>query len=235
MSLSENSFVDRLKKSRDLQAAVATLVPVFAPADVSLSAAAFFSQIATVALLNTALDGPKTVLADAILARVADTKTTKTLLTQLVAFVKSNSVWKSKYPRIKDLADKVRGFKPPRKAPLPGPTPAPKPRDRGDGSYAEIAANFTALVSALGTLSGFNPPDNAIKLITLQPLAGRLATNNVAVATADQEVAEAQRNRFAGYYGPGGLKERFAAIKTAVKGQYGQNSPQWGQVKGIRW
>lgn len=235
MADSEKSYADRLQRARDLQAATATFSPVYTPVDLNLSPSSFMALITTVGNLNTALDGPQTALSDAVQARVTDAKTAKSLTTQIVAYVKSNAAWKAKFARIKTLADKVRGFKPPRATPPPGPTPPKKPRDRGDGSYAEIAANFAALVTALNALGSYNPPDNAIKLTALTPLSTRLGTNNSTVATAEQEVSEAQRNRYTGYFGTGGLKERFAAVKQAVKGQYGQNSPQWAQVSGIGW
>ena len=218
-----------------MQAATATLVPIFTPVDLNLAPSSFMALITTVGNLNVALDGPGTMLSDAIQARVTDAKTAKTLTTQIVAYVKSNLVWKAKSARIKVLADKVRGFKAPRPTPPPGPTPAKKPRDRGDQSFAEVAANFAALVGALNSLGNYNPPDNAIKLMALTQLSQRMGTNNGTVATAEQEVSEAQRNRYTGYFGTGGLRERFAAVKLAVKGQYGQNSPQWAQVAGIRW
>ena len=175
--------------------------------------------------------------------RISDTDKAQKLCTQIVAYVSSNAAWKLQFPRIKQLADKVRGIKPPRKtlpppAPQPGePTPPPaKQRDRGDGSYAEIEANFRALVAAAAGLVGYAPPDVGIQSATLGSMALSLTEDNASIVTTDQALDDAQRARYALFYEPEtGLADKFKAIKNAVKGQYGQASTAWASVKGMRW
>ena len=41
--------------------------------------------------------------------------------------------------------------------------------------------------------------------------------------------------RFRLYFAPSGLAEKFQSVKAAVKGQYGQSSPQNDSVKGLKW
>lgn len=184
-----------------------------------------------------------TTFSTAIQQRISDTDKAQSLCTQIVSYVKSNTAWKLQFPRIKQLADKVRGIKPPRKtlpppAPSPGePTPPPvKQRDRGDESYVEIEANFKALVAALNGLAAYNPPDVTINSASLSSLALSLTEDNASIATADQALDEAQRARYALFYEPeSGLADKFQAIKNAVKGQYGQTSTEWASVKGMRW
>ena len=171
---------------------------------------------------------------EAVTARSGDAKKAQALTTQVVAYVKSNSEWKLKFPRIKQLGDKIRGIKPPRKtvprkAAAQG-APAAKPekkRDRGDQSYADIASNFKAFAVVVGGLAKYNPPDAAIKGPALTGLGAKLETNNTAVASTDQALDEAQRARGVMFNAPEtGLEAKFQAEKNAVKGQYSQKSPQ---------
>ncbi len=226
-----------------LSTATALMTPAFQPADVTLGVIPFGAHLDTV---STAIDAVATALTDfstAVQQRIFDTDKAKTLCTQIVSYVKSNAAWKLQFPRIKQLADKVRLIKPPRKtlpppAPEPGqPTPPPvKQRDRGDGSYAEIEANFKALVAAVIGLAGYNPPDVAINSASLASAALSLTEDNAAIATTDQSLDDAQRERYALFYEPeSGLADQFQAIKNSVKGQYGQTSTDWASVKGMRW
>ncbi len=243
MANSERSFSDRLQKARSLSAATAIMSPAFQPADVTLGIIPFDNYLDTV---STSIDDVATALTDfstAVQQRIFDTDKAQALCTQIVSYVKSNATWKLQFPRIKQLADKVRGIKPPRQT-LPPPAPNPgeptpplaKQRDRGDGSYAEIEANFKALVAAVTALAAYNPPDVAIKAATLGSMALSLSEDNASMAAADQALDDAQRARYALFYEPeSGLAAKFKAIKDAVKGQYGQTSTEWGSVKGMRW
>ena len=119
-------------------------------------------------------------------------------------------------------------------APEPGePAPPPaKKRDRGDQSYADIATSFKALSDAVGKLAGYTPPDSAISATNL----ATLRTNNDSVAAKDTDLDGAQRARFAIFFaGEDCLQVKFQAVKNAVKGQCGQDSPQFAEVKGIKW
>jgi hypothetical protein len=243
MANSERSFSDRLQKARSLSAATALMAPAFQPADVSLGVIPFATHLDSLA---TAIDDVAlalTAFSDAVQLRISDTDKAQSLCTQIVSYVKSNAAWKLQFPRIKQLADKVRLIKQPRKtlpppAPEPGePTPPPvKQRDRGDGSYVEIEANFRALIAAAAGLAGYAPPDAGIQSATLASLALSLTEDNASIVTTDQALDDAQRARYALFYEPeSGLADKFQAIKNAVKGQYGQTSTAWASVKGMRW
>ena len=243
MPISERSFADRHQKAVNLLAALPLMSPPYSPADATLGLATFTTFVASVATANAAVGTTNTTFTDATNQRAVNTKTIQERCTQIVSYVKSNTAWKLNFPRIKQLADKVRGIKPPRKvvappAPQPGqPTPAPvKPRDRGDGSYADIAVNYRALVTAVVALDTYAPTAPNLTAVALAALATALEADNAAVAGAEQGLDGAQRKRFALYYDePGGLHVKFQATKSAVKGQYGSKSPQWSAVKSMRW
>jgi len=243
MANSERSFADRLQKGRVLLAALQNMSPAFVPADAALSIGNFEAYLDSVGGANDAVASGVDAFSEAVTARVADAKKAQALVTQVVAYVKSNSAWKLKFPRIKQLGDKIRGIRPPRrtaprKAAAPG-APAAKPekkRDRGDQSYADIASNFKAFATAVAGLSGYNPPDAGITGPALTALGKKLEKDNTDVASTDQALDEAQRARADKFAAPEtGLEAKFQAEKNAVKGQYSQKSPQWNAVKAMRW
>ena len=240
---SNRSYAERQQRADVLVTNITAMTPAFSPMDASLSIANFGAFVDSVGQANDDVDSALTDFDTTVNSRMMQAKAAQKLTTQIVASVKSNSAWKANFPRIKELADKVRGIKPQTKTP---PPPAPEPgqpappvlkkRDRGDGSYAEIAANFKALAGAVGKLNGYSPQDQALSVDALNTLGGQLVTNNEAVATADSTLDTAQRKRFALFTDEDtGLADKFQAVKNAVKGQYGQSSEQYAAVKGLRW
>ena len=236
MPNSEKSFPDRAQKSHALLAALNVFVPVFTPADSAISTVNFTSFLITVDSANEEVENTRSFLATAQVVRRTASEGAQKLTTQIVNYVKSNPAWKVDFPRIKELCDKARTVRPKAKQPAtPPPTPQ-KPRDQGDGSYAEIAQFFKALSAKLGALSGYMPPDANIQASAIGTLAGQLEANNDAVDTMVSDHDKAVEKRYALYFEEGtGLAAKFAAIKAAVKGQYGQNSTQFAQVKGMKW
>jgi hypothetical protein len=149
MATSERSYSDRQARAVVLHAAIEGMTPAFAPANPDLGAMLFGAFVSDVAAANDAVEAAKNDWASVVTGRAADAKTAQKLTTQVISYVKSNAAWNQQLPRIKQLADKVRGSKaPPKLTPPPAPEPgepAPPPakkRDRGDRSYADIATSF---------------------------------------------------------------------------------------------
>ncbi len=217
--------------------------PAYAPLDNALLPANVATLLTTVTAANIAVGNSKTAFSNAVQTRLAAVKDVPKLATRLVNYVKSNPAWKVQFARIKELCDKVRRVKTPLKtaapvAPQPGQPPAPphKPRDRGDGSYAELADYLKLLAAAVTALPGYAPADPDLASAALSALGPQIESQNVLVGNADTALDTAQKQRFAIYFTPvTGLADVFAAIKQAVKGQYGPNSTQYAQVKTIRW
>jgi len=243
MPNSEQSKIDRANKAHILLTALKGFVPVYTSADSDLSIPNFTAFLVLVDAANEEVENTKSFFSLAVEKRRLDSSAAQLLTTQVINYVASNKAWKADLPRIKELANQVREIKPPRKttpppAPQPGqPAPAEeKPRDRGNGSYAEIAVRFKALGAKVATLPGYAPDDDDIKAPALATLAAQLAANNDAVETTDSDLDKAQRRRHELFDTPEtGLADKFQAIKKAVKGQYGQSSTQFAQVKGIKW
>ena len=243
MANSETSFPDRAQKAQLLLTAITAMSPAYAPLDNALLTVNVTALLQQVTVANIAVGNAKTAFSNAVQARLAAVKDIPKLATRVVNNVKTNPAWKVQFPRIKELCDKVRRVKTPLKttapaAPQPGQPPAPpqKPRDRGDGSYAELADFLKLLGTAVNALPGYNATDPDMTGPALNALGPQLEAQNLLVGNADTALDTAQKERFALYFTPEtGLADVFAAIKQAVKGQYGPNSTQYAQVKTIRW
>ena len=236
MPNSEQSFVDRAQKSHALLSALNVFTPVFTPPDEAISMVNFSTYLNTVDSANLEVENTRSFLAVAQAVRRSASEGAQKLVTQIVNFVKSNPAWKVDFSRIKELADKVRTVRPKARQPaIPPPTPL-KPRDRGDGSYAEIAQHFKALSAKLVAMPAYVPPDVNIQTGAIGSLASQLEANNDAVDMKVSDYDRALKVRYAFYFDEEtGLAVKFAAIKAAVKGQYGQGSTQFAQVRGMRW
>ena len=237
MAISETSFADRLQRGRDMQTATAVFTPAFAPADASLAAAAFLTFLDLIDVQNTTVGtllGQITTGANQRDAMVLDIKDRAL---RVLSFVKSNAAWKSFLPQIKRLADKIRGYRtaratPPASGEAPGSEPAKK-RSQGEQSHGEIKENLEQLVAALGSIPGYAPAAADLTIASLTTLAADYAAKNAAMAALYRQAGMEQKDRLENYDGPSGLREKMKAIKQAVRSQYGSNSAEYQQVKGI--
>lgn len=231
---SEQSFTDRAQRADELSAAVAAMTPPYAPADARFSLAALDAAVAAAEAANTAVDDARPPYQDDASDRAALVKLIGPLVTQSLAYVKSNTAWAKRYDAVKDLADKVRGISP-AKAKVADPEPDKKERHRGEQSYVEIAAHLKRYIARLDGLAGFAPQDDKISIASLTGHWTTLDGFNQSLPTLAQTLADAISDRQEAYIGPAGLKFVFDGVKTSVKGQYGQASVPYKSISGKKW
>lgn len=195
---------------------------------------AFTATIARATTANTAVDAARVPYQDKVADRAALVKSLGPLVTQSLAYVKSNTAWAKRYDAIKALADKVRGVKPPRPKAV-DPAADKKTRNSGESSYVEIAAHLKRYLARLEALTGYAPPDAKISIAQLTAQHTTLTELNQSVPTLAQTLADAIADRQETYNGTTGLKACFDGVKVSVKGQYGQTSPQYKSISGERW
>lgn len=135
---------------------------------------------------------------------------------------------------IKALADKVRGVRPPRSE-KGDPATDKKTRNSGERSYVEIAAHLKRYIARLEALTGYAPPDAKISIAQLNAQHTTLTDLNQSVPALAQTLTDAVADRLESYIGTSGLKTCFDGVKVSVKGQYGQTSPQYKSISGMRW
>ena len=231
---SEKSFTDRVQRSEELLTAVAAMSPAYSPADPAFTLAKLTTAVAAAKAANTAVDVARPPYQDDVADRSALVKLIRPLITQSLAYVKSNTAWAKRYDAVKGLADKVRGVQPPKAKPV-DPAPDKKERNRGEQSYVEIAAHLKRYIARLEGLAGFAPQDPKISLAALNGHLSALDGPNQSLPELSQTLADAISDRQDAYFGPTGLKFVFDGVKTSVKGQYGQSSAEYKSISGKRW
>lgn len=234
---SEQSYADRTQKAQNLHDACIGFSPAYSAPSGGVTLAALQSQIDDCDDSIATVDGATADWRDAINRRMDTTDSIRSVVTDLLAYIRTVPAWKASAPQAKIFSDAIRGVKTPRKpVETPEPdTPTPRRNQRGGQSYAEIEKNFRGLVNLAIGLAGFAPSNTAISAGAISALLSSITALNEEVSVKEGALREAQQLRQASFYDTGGLADKFRDVKLTVKGQYGVNSTQWGQVKGMKW
>ena len=243
MANAETSHRDRQGKSLLLIDTSAGFSPTYTPGDSSLSVMNFNVFLGGVDAANTTVENLEVNYTNNATARVAMVKSIREATTQAVGYVKSNKAWATQFKAVKMAADKLRNIRPPTKtAPPPPPPPGGDPpaeaakRNKGEQAYVELQAHLSSLITALTACSGYNPPCAAIALNAFHGMLSSFRGLNMFISQLTGQLTTAREGRRKLYYvGDSCLECKFQAVKNAVKGQYGQNSTEYGSVKGIKW
>jgi len=236
--MAEKSFNDRHARGLLLLDFCEGFSPAFAPVDTTLATGSFATFLNTIGTLNTTIDtqqGGYTTEADARAQLVKDIKTT---VTRTLARLKSNPPWEPNWKSAKQTADKLRGQRPTKpKAPTEGEPPtATTTRNSGEQAYAEIAALFEKFISIVTAAPGYaTAVPTAISPSSLNSQLSSLKGKNTGLSNLAADTITNQKKRLKLYYDPNGFQEKFQSIKDAVKSQYGQTSPEFIAVKGLKW
>lgn len=239
MADSEKSFADRLQRGRNLQGACASFVPVFTPKDADLASAPFNNFLSTVEAKNSAAgqaDGSYSLMAG---ERFDLVKTIKGRVTESINYVESYAPWKTLAPKVRMIADKLRGVRPAPPKPVAEPPPggpAPKPaRNTGDQSYEDIAGHLDKFVAAIGLVPAYAPSAVALTVGSFGGQLSSLRNYNRELSRLGPQVSLAKAARSGAYFGEAGLQGKMVAIKKAVRAQYGSASAEFATAKGIKF
>ena len=234
--VTEKSFADRLGRGRDMQAAIAGYTPTFAPADMSLTPVAFNTFLDSVAALNTAVANAEALWKNNAQARVTMVKDIKAKALRVLSRVKSNTLWKGQVALVKAAVDELRGYRLPRIKSPPDVTPPVKTKPKGDQSFSDIKGLLDKVIACLAQVSGYTTGAPAeITTLAMTTLATSLDTLNKAISANEASLSSSRRARLAGYDADDtGLKAKMLAIKEATRSQYGAQSSQYLEIKGIR-
>ena len=236
--MSEKSFRDRQGKTSLLMNTIITFTPAHNPADSALSTATMTSFISTIDTKNTLVEGFVTSYTTQSRERLTLTKILKATATRIVARLKSNAAWNAQAATAKGLVEKLRGKSAPKaKPPTDGEPPeVTKKRNAGEQAFVEIAALFERLITvATGAPSYSIGVPLELSSTTLTTQLNAFKAKNTTLGTLAGQIAIEQKKRYALYYDPAGLAEKFKSLKEAVKSQYGSASPEYASVKGQKW
>lgn len=241
MPISEKSFRDRQAKAQLLQDTVEVLLPVFVPADLSLTPANFQILIGGIDAANGNVETLAVNYTNAATQRVAMVKQIRAAVTQALGYIKSNTAWITSYKAAKMTGDKFRNMDVPARVTLPPgdggevPPAEAKKRNRGQQAYSELASHLQGFINAISTCAGYAPPSPTITINKFNEHLSAFNALNTFISSLDGQLTTARALRFRLYFSQAGLQEKFHAVKDAVKGQYGQNSAQYAAVRSIKW
>lgn len=234
----ESSFRDREARCNLLRDAVAGFVPAFNPPDASIGIAPFTVFLAKVNEENTRVETLEAEYTAPAAERADLTREIKLRATQALNRLKSNRAWAPNYKAAKLAADKLRGVRPRKSAPVPesASEESAKRRNQGEQAYAEVAALFGKFIAAAAAADGYETGAPVeIEEATMEAMRLQLVNLNNSLSQIDVQLTAARQKRKITYFGEEGLQKKTQSIKSAVKGQYGLRSAPWLAVKGIKW
>ena len=232
MPNAETSFADRVGRARLLKDTVANFSPVYAPSAAANGLVPYANLIAACDTANDLVQTTTEIYAQDAATRVMLVRDLKKAVTRALAEVESNSAWKVQAPKLKSVADALRGIQPPPVKVPAGGTPKPK-RNRGDQSYGDIRVHLVKWLAGLTKLPGYAPAAAEISLGTFNGILSTLKNMNETLPTQESDVDDAVIERETLFNGEAGLRERMLSIKKAVKSQSGTGSNEDALVKGI--
>jgi len=97
-------------------------------------------------------------------------------------------------------------------------------------SYGSLLGNFNALIETLTQMSDYAPVNPALTITNLRLFSQQLENLNNAAAVRLQSLQQQQDARTNLYTG---LRVRTQQIKANIKSQFGQNSSEYKNVKGL--
>ncbi len=113
----------------------------------------------------------------------------------------------------------------------PGDTNTAKTFSQSERSYGSITQYFKDITNTLSQMPAYIPSNAALQVANLQLLAAQLDSYNSEVAKNIQPLRESRAKRVLQYTD---LQDRVQRIKSYVKAEYGNNSIEYNQIKGLK-
>ena len=137
----------------------------------------------------------------------------------------------------KTINRKIQGKRAPdHAAPLAPDAPVPATISSKQQSYDQMIQHFTALVELLKLEPSYTPTKVDLQITSIASKITELTSRDIAVATAHTTASNARIARNHTLYAKEtGLYHIAADIKKYVKSVYGASSPQYNQIKGIKF
>jgi len=232
---SEQTYIDRLGRGVTLNETVKTFNPVFSPFDISIKPDNQAIFLADLEAKNNSVALLKSNYTTSVVERIRIVKDVKLRTSMIRNFIESVTTYKGFWKPVRDIVKRILNYKPPKpKSDVPKNDEEEKKRNRGEQSYSEMAGIFKSLISLLGEVPGYEPPNDSLKIPALTDLHTLLYNLNTEMGSKSGILSVAIEERHKLFDGTGGLKDRMKAVKNAVRSQYGNNSNEYLSVKGIK-
>jgi hypothetical protein len=169
--------------------------------------------------------------------RVEAFKNLKPLATRVVNALQITDASSQKVDDAKGFNQKLQGPKSKKIETQTDPnTVAPKTISTSQQSYDQQIQHWAGLISVLQSETSYAPNETELKVATLTAKQTDLTAKNNAVATAYTGISNSRIARNTLFYKEEtGLLDIAADVKKYVKSIYGATSPQFAQVKGIKF
>lgn len=161
----------------------------------------------------------------------------RSLSTRLVNALETTDASKEKVDDTKGFNHKMQGQRASKKVePIDPNQPAPKTISSNQQSYDQKIQHFDSMISVLDSEPSYTPNETDLKVTALQTKLQGLKDSNDQVANAYIAVSNARigRNKTL-YKDDSGLVDTAGEVKKYVKSVFGATSPEFGQIKGIKF
>jgi hypothetical protein len=235
-SVSEEGHAKNVANFQDLIAFVSSYGPSYNPSKNALK----------LPQLNTLLTTSQTSLTDVVTKNTAYNNKTneralafstlKTLSTRLISALEITDAATEKVKDAKAFNRKMQGQRAAATPTVPDPTAPAKTISASQQSYDQQIQHLTGLLSVLQSEPSYAPNETDLKIATLIAKQADLTAKNNAVATAFASISNSRIARNASLYNTDtGLVDIASEVKKYVKSIFGSSSPQFAQVKGIKF
>ncbi|AFL80475.1 hypothetical protein Aeqsu_0974 [Aequorivita sublithincola DSM 14238] len=237
-SKSEVGHAKNVANFQDLIVFVEGYGPSYNPSKNNLTATQLtvLHTTATTSLQNVI--NQNTAYNDAINSRVEAFANLRHFSTRLVNALEATNASQEKIDDAKGFNRKLQGQRASKKEEeSQDPNqPAPKKISTSQQSYDQLIQHFEGLISVLSTEPSYAPNETELQIATLEIKAQDLRVKNNQVATAYTAVSNArlERNRII-YNDNTGLVDTALDVKKYVKSVFGATSPEYNQIKSIKF
>lgn len=161
----------------------------------------------------------------------------KSLSTRLVNALQTTDASTETINNAKTFNRKMQGKKASSsQTPIDPKASAPTTISTSQQSYDQLIQHFAGLTSVLEAEASYAPNESDLQIATLQAKIADLTAKNTAVATAYTSISNSRiaRNETL-YSSTTGLVEIALEVKKYIKSVFGATSPQYAQVKSIKF
>lgn len=236
-SNSEVGHAKNVANFQDLIAFVEGYGPTYNPSKTSLTAEqlTLLHDTATASLQN--IINLKTAHDDAINSRAAAFAKLPPLSTRLVNALEATDASQEKINDAKGYNRKIQGKRAPKKVePVDPNQPPPSRNSANQQSFDQLIQHFEGLIAILDSEPSYAPNETELQIASLRARAQDLIDKNNQEAIAATAVSNArlERNRIL-YHEDTGLVATAFDVKKYVKSVFGATSPEYNQIKGIKF
>jgi hypothetical protein len=161
----------------------------------------------------------------------------KSLATRLVNALEATDATAELIKDAKTINKKIQGKRASKiEAPVNPNDPVPNTISTSQQSYDQLIQHFSALIELLQSEPSYSPNETALQIPTITTYRNDLNTRNNDVSTAYTDVSNSRINRDRILYTlDTGLVYIAQECKKYIKSIFGATSPEYAQVKGIKF